>query len=145
MKRDPGNTQRSVTCYRIYCLIVSLVALSLAFWSKFYDGPYWRFADAYLGDVFIVICLYFWLALFRPGLHILTKFALIAALAFGVELFQATGLPAALNLPEPFVFILGTSYNAFDFLCYGSGLLCAVFFDQLYMKFTTGHFHFCRR
>ena len=117
--------------YRVACLVISMVALLCACAAKFYQGPYWRIADAYFGDIFIVICLYFWLALLRPSVRIITKFLMIACLSTAVELLQATGLPASLNLSEPFVFILGTSFDPIDFVCYGVGLLCAVFIDNI--------------
>ncbi|RQW02123.1 DUF2809 domain-containing protein, partial [candidate division KSB1 bacterium] len=128
----------------LLCLFVSSFALALAFASKYYAGPHQRFADAYLGDVFIVICLYFWLALLWPQLHVLTKFALIAGLAIGVELLQATGLPASLRLPAPFVFVLGTSFDQRDFLFYGTGLMVAVLFDLLLVRWARRHCGVCR-
>ena len=123
--------------YRRFCLITSLVALALAFLSKYYVGPFERFADAYLGDVFIVICLYFWLAILLPRIRISRKFLVIAAVACAVEFFQMTGLPAQLNLGEPFVFVLGTSFDLRDFIFYGLGLAIAVFVDRLLIRLGT--------
>ena len=117
--------------YRYACLIVSLVALALAFVSKFYSGPYWRFADAYLGDVFIIICLYFWLTIMCVNLSIVFKALMIAALATVVELFQLSGIPTRWDLPEPFVFILGSSFDPKDFIYYAIGLCGAVGIDIL--------------
>ncbi|MBN1561897.1 DUF2809 domain-containing protein [candidate division KSB1 bacterium] len=128
---DEGNITDSVARYRRLCLVISLVALALAFASKYYAGPHQRFADAYLGDAFIVICLYFWLALLWPHLRILTKSALISGLAVGVELLQATDLPASLHLPAPFVFVLGTSYDRRDFIFYGLGVLIAALVEKI--------------
>ena len=59
---------------------------------------------------------------------------MIAVFAVAIEFFQATGVPAALQLPRPFVFILGTSYDVFDFLCYLFGLVIAFFLDILILQ-----------
>ncbi len=112
-------------------LVASVTFLCLAFLSKGYSGPYQWFAEAYLGDVFIVGCLYFALSLVAPEKSGLFKFIAIGLFAVVVEFFQATGLPAALNLPEPFVFVLGTSFDVFDFVSYFIGLLLAVFVDRV--------------
>jgi hypothetical protein len=114
--------------------ILSLAFLALAFLSKFYSGPFWRFADAYLGDVFIVACLYFGLSFVFPRKKPIIKFLVIAVFAVAIEFFQATGLPAALQLPKPFVFILGTSYDEFDFVCYLFGLAIAILLDVLILQ-----------
>ena len=119
---------------RLKYALLSLLFLASAFFTKFYSGPYWRFADAYLGDVFIVACLYFALSIVCESRGALFKFAAIAALAIVVELFQATGIPASLNLPKPFVFILGTSFDPKDFLFYFAGLCLAVVIDFLVVK-----------
>ncbi len=123
-----------VKVYRRAAIITSFVALALAFASKYYAGPYRHFSDAYLGDVFIVICLYYWLASAFPPLPILAKFSAIAVLACAVEFVQLSGWPARLDLPEPFVFILGTSFDPKDFLFYAIGLCLAVLVDgRLYV------------
>lgn len=129
MKRVKAHKVSRLARYRWLSLAASLLALTLAFIAKYYVGPYERFADAYLGDVFIVICLYFWLAIAAPRFRILSKFIVIAAVASFVEFLQLTGLPARLNLGEPFVFILGTSFDPRDFIFYGVGLTLAVIVD----------------
>ncbi len=123
--------------YRLAALVASLVALGLAFLSKYYSGPYQQFSVAYLGDVFIVICLFFWLALVVPRFSTLAKFIIIAAVACSVELLQLSGWPARLNLPEPFVFILGTSFDPKDFLFYAIGLSLAVAMDVRLVKLSS--------
>ncbi len=120
--------------YKKASFLLSLVFLALAFLAKFYTGPCWRIADAYFGDIFIVACLYFALSFFQPSLKPLFKLSAIAALAVFVELFQATGVPASLNLPEPFVFILGTGFDPIDFFCYLVGLALAFLSDIAMIK-----------
>ena len=127
----------NIRTYRLYAAVASIITLGLALWSKYYSGPYHTFADAWLGDVFIVICLYFWLALAFPRFTILIKFLAIALLATGVELLQLSGWPASLNVPEPFVFILGTSFDPKDFLCYAIGLTLAAVLDMWFLKLSS--------
>lgn len=125
--------------YRWSALLVSLVALGLAFGSKFYRGPNWQFSNARLGDVFIVICLFFWLAIGWPRLSTGVKALVIAIVATVVEFLQLTGLPARLNLSEPFVFVLGTSFDARDFIAYAVGLTLAVLIDVRVIKGVRKH------
>jgi hypothetical protein len=134
MNRVQAKKVIRVARYRRLCLAASFVALVLAFIAKYYVGPFERFADAYLGDVFIVICLYFWLAILAPQFSILSKFMVIAAVACCVEFLQLTGFPARLNLGEPFVFILGTSFDPYDFIFYALGLTSAVLLDVVLIR-----------
>lgn len=129
---------KSATAYRRRCFVTSAIALSLAFLSKYYNGPHFRFADAYLGDLFIVICLYFVLAGFILKMHIRQKLSSIAVIACSVEFLQWTKIPAQLNLGEPFVFILGTSYDPQDFIFYGLGLTMAGLLDKTFIRFREG-------
>lgn len=119
-----------VRAYKKRSVYLAVVFLALAFMTKWYAGPYRQFADAYLGDVFIVASLYYCLSIFAPGLSRTKKFAAVAALAVAVELFQATGIPGSLNLPRPFVFILGTGFDVYDFISYLAGLSMALVIDQ---------------
>ena len=120
--------------YKRKCLVAAIVFLALAFLSKLYSGPFWRIADAYFGDVFIVACLYFILSIIFTKIRPLLKFMAIALFATAVELFQATGIPASLELPRPFVFILGTSFDIYDFAFYAVGLMSAVGLDIYYLQ-----------
>jgi len=108
--------------------------LALAFWSKGYDGPHQRWVDAYVGDIFIVACLFYLLSLICPLWRTVIKFLIISGIAVAVESFQATGIPASWRLPEPFVFILGSSFDPLDFLFYGTGLLMVVIIDKGILK-----------
>jgi hypothetical protein len=120
--------------YRMGAIIFSLLFLAVAISGKIYKGPYHWLADAYLGDLAIVGCLYFWLAFIFPGWRPYIKTITIAAVAITVELFQATDIPKSWNLPKPFVFILGSQYDANDFICYATGLAIAFLLDGLLMK-----------
>ncbi len=122
--------------YRIHALITSLVflALALALASKYYHGPHHVFADAYLGDVFIVGCLYFWLALIKPRWYPRLKGGIILLVALTVESFQATGIPASWGLPEPFVFVLGSQFDIRDLAFYLLGITLALLIDRYLMQ-----------
>ncbi|RLD09341.1 hypothetical protein DRI50_12270 [candidate division KSB1 bacterium] len=110
--------------------VLSVIFLILAFLAKWYAGPFWHIADAYLGDFFIVASLYFCLSLILPGVGRTKKIVAVAALAVVVELFQATGIPRSLHLPKPFEFILGTRFDVKDFISYLAGLMLAAAVDQ---------------
>lgn len=120
--------------YRSKCAAVSLLLLAAAFLDKFYRGPAQSFSEAYLGDFFIVGCLYFWLSVMLPRWPMMLKAAAIGFLALSVELFQATLIPASWNLPQPFNFLLGTAFDPKDFVFYFSGLAFAVLLDVIFGK-----------
>jgi len=125
-----SKIQIMVKNYRLIALLLSCGFLLFAVLSKLYRGPYWAFSDAYIGDVGIVACLYFGLSFAAPGLKPGLKLFLISAVAIFVELFQATGIPKSMNLPAPFVWVLGSHFDPVDFLFYFAGLLIAFFFDK---------------
>jgi hypothetical protein len=120
--------------YRISAVIFSVLFLTVAVSGKIYRGPYQWLADAYIGDVAIVGCLYFWLALIFPSWRPSLKTLTIALVAVSVESFQATQIPKRWKLPRPFVFVLGSQFDANDFFCYAIGLTIAFFLDRFLMK-----------
>ena len=117
--------------YAIYAVFAGMVLLLFAIFSKVYHGPYRVFVDAYLGDVGIVGFLYFILGTVFIKLTPVWKFIIISIVATVVELFQLTNIPLQMQLPKPFIFILGTSFDPNDFICYFIGLIIAVFIDIL--------------
>ncbi|MBN1999515.1 DUF2809 domain-containing protein [candidate division KSB1 bacterium] len=119
--------------YRCQAILFSSIFLAFAVAGKVYKGPGWHYADAWMGDIGIVGCLYFGLAVFIPKRRPVTKTAVIAAVATAVEVFQWTGIPRSWNLPRPFVFVLGSRFDPTDFLCYIVGLFAAWQVDRLLM------------
>jgi hypothetical protein len=125
--------------YRLLSLIALLMFLAAAFASKYYQGVGQVFAEAYLGDLFIVGCLYFGLGMFLPKMAMWIKAGLIGLVALLVESFQATGIPASWGLPAPFSFIMGTAFDPRDFLFYALGIISAVIVDTLCLKKRVHH------
>jgi hypothetical protein len=125
--------------YRQFSLVVLLLFLAAAFASKIYRGVGQVFAEAYLGDLFIVGCLYFGLGMILPQTAVWKKAGLIGLVALSVESFQATGIPASWKLPAPLSFVLGTSFDPRDFLFYALGLFIAVIVDVFYLKKRVHH------
>jgi len=119
-----------VKYYRLFVLLLSCGFLLFAVLSKLYRGPFWTFSDAYIGDIGIVACLYFLLALIRPGLKPVYKLIVISIIAVFVELLQLTGFPKSLNLAAPFVWVLGSHFDIFDFFFYFIGLFIAFLIDK---------------
>ncbi len=125
-----GKVKLYVRCSAALALAFLLCALA----SKAYHGPYWRLAEAYVGDIFIVACLYFLLTLLRPQWSWMLKSFVIGGIAVAVEAFQASGIPEAWGLPKPFLYILGTKFDPTDFACYAFGLWCAYLCDRFLLK-----------
>lgn len=120
--------------YRLWALLLSLLFLAGAFASKYYSGPHGHYIDAYFGDFFIVACLYFWTSILLPSTSPWIKACIIAIIAITVETFQLTGLPRSWDLPEPYVFILGSAFDPLDLVYYLFGILLAIGVDFLLRK-----------
>ncbi len=116
--------------YRLYCIVLALFLLAVAFASKAYRGPCWHFANAYVGDVMVVGVFYFALSFFALSWSRINKALVVLAYAVLVELFQASGVPASWHLPAPFVYVFGSVFNFSDILAYIIGLILAVFLDN---------------
>ncbi len=112
----------------------ALACLAAAFASKYYQGPGNAFSEAYLGDFFVVGVFYFLVGAAAHSMRPFAKAAAIALFAAAVELFQASGIPASWNLPRPFTFLLGTSFDPLDFLFYALGLTAAVAADVYFLR-----------
>ncbi|MDZ7316204.1 MAG: DUF2809 domain-containing protein [candidate division KSB1 bacterium] len=116
-----------------YCAVAS-VWLAAAFASKYYRGPGDAFAEAYLGDFFIVGVLYYVLSAVAQKLTPLRRLAAVALFALAVEAFQATGLPRSWNLPRPLSFVFGTQFDFYDTAFYLAGLGFSRIVERLYIE-----------
>jgi hypothetical protein len=120
----------SLASYRLHATVYSALFITLAFASKAYRGPWWRIADAYIGDVMVVGFLFFVLSALLPRLATARKFWIVFVYAVLVELFQATGLPASWHLRPPLSYAFGSSFDAIDLIAYAVGVLLAAFLDR---------------
>jgi hypothetical protein len=121
---------KSIQEYRLHCSALALLLLGIAFASKAYRGPWWHYANAYVGDIMIVGVIYFTLTLFAVSWSMPKKALCVFIYAVLVELFQATGIPASWNLPAPFVYVFGSVFSYIDILAYIVGLFLAGFLDN---------------
>lgn len=84
--------------------------------------------DKYLGDALYAVLIYLILALWRPRDAIWPRAAVSFLLAFTVELFQLTGIPAGLIASENlavklFGIALGAHFRWWDVLAYAVGIV----------------------
>jgi hypothetical protein len=119
-----------LTKYRRSCVLSACAFIAIAFASKAYRGPAWRYSDAYVGDVMVVGFIYFVLSFFMISMSIRRKIIYVFGYALLVELFQATGIPNSWHLPAPFIYVFGSVFNFIDILAYLVGLALAGFLDR---------------
>ena len=110
---------------RLLYLLVSFSFLLLALASKSYTGSCHQFVNHYLGDLFIVGCLYFLLLLCFPNLSPLPLAALVLAVSVSVESAQAHVVPILQRLPHWIRFWTGTTFDPLDILAYCAGIALA--------------------
>lgn len=116
-----------------YCAAAA-VWLAAAFASKYYTGYGDAFAEAYLGDFFIVGVLYYVLSAVAPKWTPCRRLAAVALFALAVEAFQATGLPRSWNLPRPLSFVFGTQFDVYDTAFYIAGLCFSRIIERLFIE-----------
>ncbi|MDZ7371316.1 MAG: DUF2809 domain-containing protein [candidate division KSB1 bacterium] len=114
------------------------VWLAAAFASKYYSGYGDNFAEAYLGDFFIVGVLYFVLSAAALKLTPRRRLVAVALFALAVEAFQATGLPRSWNLPRPLSFVFGTQFDVYDTAFYIAGLCFSRIIERLLIEKANG-------
>lgn len=114
---------------RIWLLSISFFYLFLAVASKFYTGPFEKIATIYLGDLFIVGWLYFFVVAICPVFRPLLTGGIVFALSVLAELFQATGIPSWPGIPSWIVFWTGSVFDPIDILVYAVGVLLAISCD----------------
>jgi hypothetical protein len=92
------------------------------------DGP----AGAFAGDALYAALLYALVGLVAVRARPIVVAGVAAALCTAVELFQLTGVPAALAEAAPVVsLVLGTTFQGTDLLAYLLGAVAAAIVDAL--------------
>lgn len=100
-------------------LLTAAIFMALALGSKIYPGPGAQLVHRYLGDLFIVSSLYFFISMLQRRLNPLGLAALVFSLAGAVELIQLTPLPTW--APPALTFWIGSTFDPWDLLAYALG------------------------
>lgn len=116
-----------MTHYRLRAALAlaGVVALGVASRLVQLDVPLW---GTQLGDSLYAAAFYLALSIALPGLHVGPKALAIGLFCAAVELFQLTGVPAALNqstMPAVRLFayaVLGSGFSWDDLLAYAVGV-----------------------
>jgi len=121
-----GSLKRSRLIY--LAAAVAVIALGIVSRLVVTGSIYW---DKYLGDALYAVLIYLILAIWRPRDHIWLRAGVSFLLAFAVELFQLTGIPAELIASENIAvklcgIALGSQFRWWDVFAYAAGLLGVV-------------------
>ena len=119
---------------RLLNLLLSLCFLLFALASKSYTGPFHRFANHYLGDLFIVGWLYFLLLLVFPKLSPSLTAAVVLTISVFVEIAQAKLITKFPGVPSWILFWTGTTFDPLDLLVYLAGVSLAVSTDLFLIR-----------
>jgi hypothetical protein len=114
---------------RLLSILLSFGFLLLAWASKNYSGPYYRFTNHYLGDLFIVGWLYFLLLFVFPNLKPSSTALIVFLFSVLVEIFQAYLFSIFPGVPSWILFWTGTTFDPWDILAYLAGVALAVIID----------------
>jgi hypothetical protein len=118
---------------RLVLGFAALVVIVVGLTAHFVGGP----AADFAGDVLYAVLVYLLLAVCfgRP------RPILAASVAFGfcvaIELFQLTGLPAALwAVFPPIELVLGANFSVVDIVAYGLGVLAVASLDFAFFHYS---------
>jgi hypothetical protein len=106
--------------------LVATVALGLGSRRIHLGVAIW---DKSLGDVLYTVMVYLVLAAARPRTQPRTLAIGAFAISFAIELFQLSGIPAA--MPRILHLVFGTTFAWHDVLCYAVGAGAAALGDSL--------------
>ena len=84
----------------------------------------------FVADALYAVCLYLVLACAVPRMRPRHVAMTAWAACIAIELFQLTGVPAALSSIAPFRLLLGTTFSALDLVAYSMGVLLVLAFDH---------------
>lgn len=115
--------------YFLIFIIILLIEIFIALYIK--D----RFIRPYFGDVLVVILIYCFLKSFLLISNI-RAIIIVFIFSFGIEICQAFHLIELLNLEKYTIahWVLGSSFNAYDFLAYTVGLGIVLISENLSLK-----------
>lgn len=113
---------------RLLNAIIFAAILGLEIWIALYVHD--KIVRPYIGDVLVVICIYFLARMFDTRTRWLS--IPVTIFAFCVETVQLTGLSGM--LPEPFSTIVGGTFDPADLLCYlVGGVVCFLIDKKFYL------------
>lgn len=116
---------------RLLSAIIFAAFLGLEIWIALYVHD--RIIRPYIGDVLVVICIYFLARTVDARTRLLS--IPVTIFAFCVEAVQLTGLSEI--IPEPFSTIVGGTFDPADLLCYlVGGVVCFLIDKKFYLGCT---------
>jgi hypothetical protein len=118
-------SDRATTRRRAAALV--LLSLAVGGFVLAYRGPGRALVRGHLGDVAVVLCVYFALAV-ATRLSSRVRLALVAAIAVATELFQAVS--PALSRSTLVDLTVGRTFDPWDLVAYALGLAIAYVADR---------------
>ena len=114
---------------RLLSAIIFAALLGLEIWIALYVHD--RIVRPYIGDVLVVICIYFLVRTVDARTRLLS--IPVTIFAFCVEAVQLTGVSEI--IPEPFSMIVGGTFDPADLLCYlVGGVVCFLIDKKFYLR-----------
>ncbi|MDE6748949.1 MAG: DUF2809 domain-containing protein [Lachnospiraceae bacterium] len=116
---------------RLLSAIIFAVFLGLEIWIALYVHD--SIVRPYIGDVLVVICIYFLARAVDSRTRLIS--IPVTIFAFCVEAVQLTGVSEI--IPEPFSTIVGGTFDPVDLLCYlVGGVVCFLIDKKFYLGCT---------
>lgn len=114
---------------RLLSAIIFAAFLGLEIWIALYVHD--RIVRPYIGDVLVVVCIYFLVRTVDARTRLLS--IPVTIFAFCVEAVQLTGVSEI--IPEPFSIIVGGTFDPTDLLCYlAGGVVCFLIDKKFYLR-----------
>lgn len=113
---------------RVGLILAAVVTVALGLGIRTFVDAAWA---GPAGDVLYSVMVYLAVAVLIPGRPRWVPVVVAFGLCAGIELFQATGVPAELAQSWPPIrLVLGTTFVPFDLLSYAAGVLLAALADR---------------
>ena len=119
---------------RLQYLVLSFFFLLLALGSKRVTGSIHEITNHYIGDLFIVGSLYFFILVVFIRLSPISTAVIVFAFSVLIEIAQAYVFPFLVGIPEWFRFWFGTTFDPFDIVVYFAGVALAVLADLQFIR-----------
>jgi len=121
--KDSGNTTTRGRTVVVVSILLMIAFIHIFRIGTYFQGKLFTLYYSYFSDIVVPFGMYFLLCLINERFRLIKNWYVKAILVFGIasstEVLQAFGVP-----------LLGRTYDPFDFIMFGAGVLLAVFVDR---------------
>lgn len=113
---------------RLYAFVIVLLLIPIGFYSKFYQGPFYKWVNSYGGDILYPMFWFFVLVFIEPRISALKAAIIIFIFSTVIECSQLLSFPLLEKIRDSFIgrTLIGVHFVPVDILFYAIGCLIAL-------------------